>query len=181
MTSHPPPQVVARAELVAEMSPCRKSRRGVVAYAFRDGSLTPKILGEGYNGSPLGTCDGSEACRRDCSKRCVHAESRALRNALGRVPYATFYLLHVRIGQDGTVAAGGGPSCWQCSREILDAGNVAGMWLLEATTPDAVEAWDRWYRGEADADRPAAGEWRYYTAEEFHRATIAACGIGGPR
>lgn len=25
------------------------------------------------------------------------------------------------------------------------------------------------------------GEWRFYTAEEFHRATLAACGNGGPR
>jgi deoxycytidylate deaminase len=89
-----------------------------------------------------------------CSKRCVHAEMRAIRtNARGAD------VVHVKIDEHGELVAGGGPSCWQCSREILDAG-CKGAWLYEQSQP-----------GDC---------WRYYTAADFHRTTMLACDIHNP-
>jgi hypothetical protein len=63
-------------------------------------------------------------------------------------------LVHVKV-VDGLVVAGGGPSCWQCSRLALEVA-VAAVWLYEIDN---------------------GPRWRRYTAEEFHRATLVACGL----
>lgn len=188
---NPNPKIIRCAEAAAARSPCAKSKRGVVV--FRDGDL---VLGSGFNGPPVGFgCDDSTACRGDCGKRCVHAEMRALRDpnvmayvvlsrsdlrALGSSQdklrdFAGLDLLHVKIGEDGKVIAGGGPSCWQCSREILDVGFVRGVWL---------------YVQPVHVDRPSQGffpqvteypvgnpAWRYYDAAEFHRVTCETARI----
>lgn len=99
----------------------------------------------------------------------MHAEARAIRAASiriqrGRAP-DTVELVHAKIGIDDRLVAGDGPSCWQCSKEILDAG-ISAVWLFEY-----------------DADHPAAavitgkGRWRRYTALEFHAATCRACEV----
>lgn len=158
----PPDEVIEAARDVAMESPCAKSKRGVVAYhrpalerAVTTGALARKrwLVGSGFNGPPEPfTCDGSEICRRDCGKICVHAEMRALRSLSQEEDWSIISLVHVKVvgGADAVVAPGGPPSCWQCSREILDVG-VHGIWLCE--------------------DKPG-DKWRYYTAMEFHRATL---------
>lgn len=185
MSEAPHAAAVAAAELVAAMSPCQKSRRGVVAFSTgARGSVA--IYGEGFNGPALGACDGSEACRKDCGRRCVHAEMRAIRGVLDACD-----LVHVKIGADGRVVAGGGPSCWQCSREILDGKLVIGVWLYEAGVSrctgcrrfedSSAEIEDRLRRCmECGSDLVRDDMWRYRTAEEFHRETLRACAIGGP-
>ena len=126
-------------------------------------------LGCGWNGQPgRFFCAGTEACRVACGKLCVHAEARAIRAAVtvARGDIDGLELVHAKV-VDGELVAGGGPSCWQCSREILDAG-IAAVWLYETGDPK-LAPW-------ADLYRPP-GTWRRYTAEDFHRATAAACGL----
>lgn len=186
----PPAEAIRRAELAAAKSPCAKSKRGVVTFTesattFKRGIGTIKIvavIGEGWNGPPDPlVCDASVGCRRDCRKRCVHAEMRALRSGTDwhRRIYAPIDLLHVKIGEDGKlVGSEGGPSCWQCSREILDSGIIARVWLYEYDPPDVREAWERWYRDEPQRDVGPAS-WCSYTAEEFHRITLLNTGVHG--
>jgi deoxycytidylate deaminase len=118
------------------LSPCAKSQRGAVVFAEHPCGLTttPIILGAGFNGPPGTTrCTGSPACREFCGQRCMHAESRALHNAGQRWasigPRAPWHMLHVKV-KGGVVVPSGPPSCWQCSRDILDAG-IHTMWLYE--------------------------------------------------
>lgn len=57
---------------------CQKSRRGVAIW--REAPQAPPIhIAVGTNYRAEGSCDLSEACRRDCSKICIHAEEAALR------------------------------------------------------------------------------------------------------
>jgi deoxycytidylate deaminase len=170
--TEPPPNAVEEAVFTAKRSPCAKSKRGVAVYA-RSGS---EVVGAGFNGPPLTTpCAGTDACRQSCSKVCVHAEIRALRQAhavahRSRHSMAYFDAVHVKV-VDGALVAGGGPSCWQCSREVLDVG-LGGFWLYqeppaECPEPDCI--------GGPDCQTPTGPTWRYYTAAEFHAATLAAC------
>lgn len=151
---------------VAAMSPCR-SKRGVVLFNAQTGAHR----GEGWNGPPANLgCPGRDKCAGNCGQRSVHAEVRALRDA--QAVYARHYdldqveLLHAEL-VDGGVKACGGPSCWQCAREILDVGWVAGVWLYERLTP--MEA--------KPEERGTLARWRRYTAEEFYRATLERCGM----
>ena len=153
----PPAEMIERARLAALRSPCAKSRRGVVVYD--PGAV--RLLGRGWNGQPepFG-CSGDDACRAACGKLCVHAESRALATArlsthADKHDLHNTHLLHVKV-VDELVVAGGPPSCWQCSREILDA-DLGGVWLFE--------------------ERTGARSWRFYTAVEFHEATLLHAGL----
>ncbi len=71
-------------------------------------------------------------------------------------------LVHVKIGDDGRLVAGGLPSCWQCSRAILDCGFIDGVWLYE-----------EW----PTSDGGVSDVWHRYTAESFHRTTLYNCGM----
>lgn len=170
--TEPPREMIDIAVSMARKSPCANSKRGAVVFdpkaiSGRDGH--PVVFGVGYNGAPLGRCDASPECIRDCAKRCVHAEARALRS-LRESPASDdidrYDMLHVKIGDHGYLVAGGGPSCWQCSREILESG-IAGMWLFEIRAP---------LPGRSDPSEV----WVRYTPLEFHQATLKACGIYDP-
>lgn len=173
----PPDIAIERARAAALESPCQKSKRGVAVFVeIRPTGLQTNssfhVVSHAFNGAPDGSCDGSAECRRDCAKRCAHAEQRAVRLALftGAFAPAHMQLVHVKV-VDNEIVAGGGPSCWQCSRDILDAG-FAGIWLFE--------------RGSQFADGAGLNDdedsrWRYYDAQTFHQITAGACGIGGPR
>jgi len=116
----------------ARLSPCKKSQHGVVIWhpGFPD-------YARGWNHQPNPhTYDGSDHCRTNCGKLCVHAEAHALL----RFPEVTkalppgqswmmgAHMLHVKTVA-GEPVASGGPSCWQCSRLILQSG-ISTMWLL---------------------------------------------------
>lgn len=171
----PPDVVIAAAESAARESPCAKSARGAVIYEPAGAVYTSmRIVTVGYNGPPSPiTCDGSPSCRRDCGKRCVHAEARAVRGLTPddrEWPGPTFghlELVHVKLGEDGRLVAGGPPICWQCSREILDVG-IGAVWLFERV-PAAFSSTGKIV--------PSHGVWRRYTAEEFHRVTIKNCEV----
>lgn len=135
----------------ARQSPCAKSKRGVVIWRHWERFGITTTLATAFNAPPRPfTCTGSTTCRGVCNKVAVHAEERAIlrvgTNAAGAE------LLHIKV-RDGEPVASGGPSCWQCSRMILEAG-IAGVWLLHE-------------KG-----------WRRYLAEEFHRLTLENCGMG---
>lgn len=186
---------------LAASSTCR-SKRGVVLYDVRTGAFR----GGGYNGPP-GGCPGREVCAGTCGKRSVHAEMRALRETPVYIrtghPPGPYDLVHVELAPDGGVVACDGPSCWQCSREILDVGFVGGVWLYERVPeehcPHLVEnrridcAYCQGIScAECDGDSEVCdhdvlerhGEiptrdaiWRRYTAEEFHNATLKRNGM----
>ncbi len=114
---------VGMAVQAAKMSPCAKSQRGVVIWRGSD------VVATGANHQPMPmVCDGSEACRVDCGKLCIHAERDALNIAGEQARGAE--LLHVKVA-DGKPVVSGSPSCWQCSRDILEAG-IRTVWLLQA-------------------------------------------------
>ena len=150
-TSHPLPDLPGFEDALisaidqAEQSPCSKSKRGVTIWC----ATTGFIYGFGFNTPPprFG-CDGSYACRHHCNKLCTHAELNAIMDCGTNGGYGN-ELLHVKV-VDGHTATSGPPSCWQCSRQIVDAG-IDGVWLLH------------------DAG------WKRYTAEEFHEATLRHC------
>lgn len=131
---------------IGTSSPCEKSKRGVVIW--RPGDSESFMGGYNHPPSPF-KCDGSEACRASCGKVCVHAEAHALLGAKKSV--RGMDMLHVKV-VDGEAVASGPPSCWQCSRLMLEAG-VAGMWLLHE---DGL---------------------RRYDIEEFHALTLQHCGL----
>lgn len=161
MSGAPPTEIIELAERIAAKSPCAKSKRGVVAYAEHPSFDGPRIVGHGFNGPPPPfKCDASPTCRATCSKFCIHAELRAIWAAWsyleGDRKGHQVMLVHVKIDADEKVVPGGGPSCWQCSRHVLEHG-LYGVWLYEGTPI-----------------RPESAAWRFYTAEAFHRFTLAA-------
>lgn len=200
-TLKPPDKAVEHALDAARQSPCAKSKRGVSAYIFdtaRDGRLFSKAF---FNGPAAGFCDASDFCKASCSKRCVHAEMRAVRSLT--CP-ELFCLVHVKVDENGKLLAGHGPSCWQCSREILDA-KIEGVWLYEQTPSnwcpheDVVVTACLLCQGEAcqlcppsapfcehdvldrHGDLPLVpARWRYYPAAEFHRRSLETCSIYNP-
>lgn len=171
MIDKPPALAIAAAIDQARLSPCMKDRRGVVIW--RRGLPTDTYFpraGGGYNGLPgTGGCLRTSECQAACGKLCVHAEMRAIREALvceRTHRLADFDGLHVKLNADLQLEAGGGPSCWQCSREIVDV-DLGNFWLYEVVlSPGEWSPWD-----DVDAYGVHA-RWRRYTAEWFHRATL---------
>lgn len=207
MKDEPPESAVLHAISIAKMSPCAKSKRGATVYEVdADGDLVC-IVNAAFNGPPgfraFSTCGGSDECRRDCGKICMHAEERAI-VAINKDEWQRFgdrgmhlqhlELVHVKV-VNGSLVPGGGPSCWQCSRTVLDE-QIGAVWLyehLEIECPsdkcplctgescnpcdgqpapscphDVVD------RHHGQPEQPD-GEWRRYTAEEFHIETLRNC------
>lgn len=135
----------------ARLSPCAKSKRGVVIFVPGDGDHAG-VYARGFNSQPNGFhCDGSDRCKENCNKLCNHAEQVAIMN-LGSNRVAWPDLLHVKVDDNGNVAVSGPPSCWQCSRLILAFG-ISGVWLLHE---DGLKR---------------------YPADVFHQLTLEHCGI----
>lgn len=135
---------VGQAVFAAGKSPCQKSKRGAAVWDL-GGSWA---AGCNHPPKPF-ECDGSAKCREHCNKRCIHAEVDAIINA--EFELAGKDMLHVKV-VDGEPVASGPPSCWQCSRHILDAG-IRRMWLLEDDG------------------------WKSYSALDFHTITMRNCGM----
>ncbi len=141
---------------MASISPCAKSKRGVVI--IQDARNGPTIRATGYNAPPTGfACDGSEACRAACGKVCNHAEAAAIYDltANRQLPHESLHMLHVKA-VDGIAVASGPPSCWQCSRMIVDCNLIEKMWLLHTVAGGSIV--------------PVA-----YTPDEFHEQTLLHC------
>lgn len=186
----------------ARVSPCANSKRGAVVY-LQLAPEHPIVVGQGHNGPPgMIACDGSERCRASCRSRCEHAETRAITDALRNEELRDGYdpmcdIVHVKIGADGNLVAGGPPSCMSCAVTILDVG-LGGVWLYEEMPEDWCPHLDMLRtacplcQGEScDLCHPGYGRpvcehdvldrhhghpivdarWRRYTAIDFHRST----------
>lgn len=129
---------------IGSTSPCAKSKRGVVIWDQAG------VVAVGTNHQPRGfSCDGSTACREACNRLCVHAEETAILRARRSVVGCD--MLHIKV-VDGRAVPSGHPSCWQCSRVVLDSG-IARLWLLH---DDGLRA---------------------YSADEFHELTLKNRGL----
>ncbi len=175
-TAAPPAWAIEDALTIAGQSPCQKRKVGIAIYRCERGldggrELVASTLAAGYNGPPWipdgddpgieGACDGSAACRRDCARRCVHAEARAIDALVDglRDQGRRLRLVHAKLDDHGRLMACDGPSCIDCSKMILDRG-LGGIWLYE--------------RHEVFVETP---RWIYYPAKDFHEATAARLGI----
>lgn len=113
-----------RASEIALNSTCYRARCGSVI--IKNG----EIIGEGYN-SPPGNIK-LEECLRDSLPEefisdktcCIHAEDRAIRDALVRFPNdllnSTIYF--TRINENREIVTSGEPYCTWCSKTSLDVG-----------------------------------------------------------
>lgn len=198
----PPESAIKAAVNAARQSPCGKSKRGVSVFVI-DAPVHWPVIGTGWNGMPGdgAVCTNDEACHRTCAMRCVHAETRALRMAArerSRIPWrhaetpirhgrplVDCDAVHVKINDSGELVPSGGPSCWQCSREVLDVG-LSGFWLYEdpptlECPPDCPVCKADCSLADVVASAASIGprhpRWRRYTASEFHAATLLACGL----
>lgn len=132
---------------VARASRCGKSKRGAIAVDARG-----DIVGLGFNEPPGDRCcSGDDACRAACGKLCIHAEAAALALVPDNVR-GPIEIIHVKV-VDGEPVPGGGPSCWQCARDMLADGRVAAVWLLHDSG------------------------WRRYPIVEFYELTMIECGL----
>lgn len=121
-------------------SPCEKSRRGVVVWEragreqlVSEAFFTTQVrFWHSFNRPPVGfRCDGSDHCRRFCGQLCVHAEQAAILAMLKSPSWKKghdYELLHVKV-VGGEPVPSGLPSCWHCSKLILEAG-IQFVWLF---------------------------------------------------
>jgi len=119
-------QWMDRAVAVAKQATCLRSKCGSVI--VKDG----ESIGEGYN-SPAG---GNERQRRCTVSKdtydtkvtdktcCVHAEQRAIMDALRKYPdkLSGARLYFIRLDDAGYASKAGKPYCTICSKMALDAG-----------------------------------------------------------
>lgn len=133
----------------AKNSKCQ-SQRGVVIWHRQKG-----LISAGWNAPPKPfVCDGSDACRGVCAKTAIHAEQAAIIQALKLYDYMVIHeceMLHVKI-VDGKAVTSEKPSCWQCSKLILET-RLKSMWL---------------YQKEGFVE---------YSPLEFHKQTLDNCGL----
>lgn len=109
---------------IAESSPCLRSHCGAVIVG------KDRLLGEGYNAPPLD--ERLQECRKDClppnfrsdKTCCIHAEQRAIMDALRRSPEEVLgaRLYFIRLDDAGEMKKAGRPYCTICSKMALDAG-----------------------------------------------------------
>ncbi|MBN2094818.1 MAG: hypothetical protein JW727_02120 [Candidatus Aenigmarchaeota archaeon] len=117
-------RMLHEAEKLALLSTCLRSRCGSVI--VRDG----KIIGSGYNSPPLDR--KLEFCIKDKLPKdfksdktcCIHAEQRAIMDALRRnsEKLSGSRLYFIRLDEKGKGAFAGKPYCTICSKMALDAG-----------------------------------------------------------
>ena len=143
-----PEEALKHATAAGRLSPCAKSKRGVVIWTRQGG-----LYADGWNHPPEGfQCHGDDACRAACGKVSIHAEMDAILKAGRRgIGIMGKDMLHVKV-VDGKAVPSGPPSCVYCSKHLILAG-LAGMWLLHE---DGL---------------------RRYTVEDFHRLTLEHLGL----
>lgn len=110
---------------LAHQSTCKRSRCGAIIVS-ECGTMT---IGEGYNSQP---CNVDAECFKDSLPAnfksdktcCIHAEQRAIVNALKNFPDkvngSTLYF--VRLDEKGQPKPSGEPYCTICSKMALDVG-----------------------------------------------------------
>lgn len=193
MIGNPPPQLLAvaieAAIHAARMAPCRKSRRGCAVFNPRAAYAPSAVVGSGFNGQPgPWRCDGTCAVAGRCSDLCVHAEDRAMWEAItvvagysGGILTTTlrgYDLVHIKVDERGEPVPSGPPSCARCSRLVVDRG-IDAVWLLELH-PVQVGSVNHGTHIELLWAPDKAPGWTRYPAEQFHQLSIEAARLVGP-
>lgn len=119
-------EYINQAAEIALQATCERARCGCVIVENNE------IIGTGFN-SPAGHLESQRRCKNDKNiyhKKvtdktcCVHAEQRAIMNALIDAPDKIIWsrLYFVRIDNDGKPTHASKPYCTICSKIALDAG-----------------------------------------------------------
>jgi len=125
-----------KAAEIARSATCQRSRCGSIIVAHSE------IIGTGYN-SPAGEDERQRRCKEDKENLhrkvtdktcCVHAEQRAIMDALRHHPeqIAGSALYFIRLDERGEIERAGKPYCTICSKMALDTGiNEFLLWQEE--------------------------------------------------
>ena len=111
---------------VALEATCKRAKCGSVIVNHGE------IIGMGYN-SPPGNLESQRRCLEDKVSLhpkvtdktcCIHAEDRAISDALRRKPskITSARLYFTRIDEEGQILKSGKPYCTMCSKRALDVG-----------------------------------------------------------
>ncbi len=117
-------QYIQGAAEIARGSCCLRAHCGSVIVRDRE------IIGRGYNSPPrdirIDRCTKDDLPKEFRSDRtcCIHAEARAVYDALAHRPEKIVgsRLYFIRLADDGSLARAGTPYCTMCSKLALDAG-----------------------------------------------------------
>ena len=112
------------------------------------------VIGAGYNGPPLDS-EANRMCKNEYKSPvknnydrtcCLHAEWRAIMDALKRYPHSVkgSKLYFVRVNDAGEVLKSGPPYCTACSRLALDVGIAKfHLWHEEGITAYDTDEYNR--------------------------------------
>lgn len=102
---------------IAERSPCKKDKRGVVIINGKE------IIGIGYNAPPKGYICEQKYCEPTCKEYAIHAEMNAIISATKRKNNLEGSRMHhARIDGEGKIMHSRKPRCYQCSKHVLAFG-----------------------------------------------------------
>lgn len=127
-------------EAIGWMNQATEVARGSLCLSKRAGTIIVKdgaIIGQGHNGPPLDdlkyrTCGPNSDPKLPDS--CVHAEQRAIMDALARNPEKIrgSDLYYIKVDENGIAKRSKDPYCTQCSRLALDQGiGTFALWHEE--------------------------------------------------
>lgn len=137
---------LASAGREAEKATCLRKKCGAVVVK------TGEVIGKGFNSPPGDTIpdrcikDGLPVEFKSDRTCCVHAEQRAIMNALrhypGEIEGSTLYF--TRLDNEGNMAKSGRPYCTICSKMALDVKIVKFvLWHKEGITVYKMDEYNR--------------------------------------
>ncbi len=119
-------EYISKAAEAARLASCERSKCGSVIVKASE------IIGSGFNSPPRNSESQRRcSCKKDSYHKkvtdktcCVHAEQRAIMDALAKNPdkLAGSTLYFVRLDANGKPSRAGDPYCTICSKMALDAG-----------------------------------------------------------
>lgn len=150
----------------ATQSTCAKSKRGVAIFEFGNVRFQEVVMANNSPPKPF-ICTGTEKCKESCGKVAIHAEERAIMRSLRKHAnnsYDDFAwqsdekdMVHIKV-IDGKPVASTRPSCWMCSRKLVEA-KMRYMFMV------------------TDFDDSGGPVFTGWTVEEFHEETLKFCDL----
>jgi len=123
---------------IAEKATCKRSKCGSIIFD----PFNKQVIGEGFNSMPChetGECfkDNLSPTFKSDKTCCIHAEQRAIMNALKNHPEKIkgSILLFIRLDENNQPKRSGKPYCSICSKMALDVGlSEFALWHEEGWT-----------------------------------------------